>query len=1234
MRVPKMTVERWIAIICVAVVCIASSSAQTPGPFTNGQILGATQLNSVFGSKQDYPVPSFTPSQSGSAPASGGGTTNFLRADGTWAVPPGSGGGGGGGTPGGSNGQVQFNNSGVLGGFTIGGDATLNTATGNLTVNSFGAAQSGKVGASGGGTSNFLRADGTWAVPPGTGGFSLPYINIKNYGAVGDGTCHALSSVYGSLAAAQAVYPFVSDLTQCIDWAATQQAINVAYALAPANASTEIYCPAGDYMLSNPLFIDQANGIQGNYAAWASGTTYANAANVTYNGVPWISMGSGNVGNPPTSQALFPTQIMMSFNGGGGVINQAGFPWDVATFSVASPTVVTVPSGSITISNGQAVVFFTQQFANPATGTTPALPTGINANQVYYVSNVTSTTFNISATPGGSLINVSGAGVGNFFVTPQVWQVAPVSNGTDFSNRVSFIGEEGLPSNGGCRFQTQYNWTAPVIFVSGQNGSLIKNINVVGNSPQSDGSNTYTGARCTSPLSIGGGQSSPAGPSVGTAGFALMSNGGGSRTKFENSGATRVSIPFWVGYGTNGQLTDSNTWEKPNFTESCIGIYFGQTQAFINSIYDAVSNDNDTGLVAYTQNGAKVIGGNWSSGVANSTSFAVTSVSSAAGCGFRCVTATITTPDNYLQTPMCAYAAGQTFNAGANYTNAWPFGFGCGYNIFIMNVPHWGLVGMNVMNYNPVSKQIVLGIPTSYAGIYQSTCCGSDLATQIATVTKLYATEGTIGFFGNSQVDTIHVENDGTPTTLSCFCTKFFSGGRPAELRNVTLNAEASVGSVGCCNHQATLSDFWIAKWAGQQVAPFLNAQLGDMVVDTLNGGFNGLGAPTSFYHGNMDRALIATETSTYIEGRHMVGSNDQNVSTGSGGNNAAPLFDFLNTAIGNSFLSTPPLINPGTLGQISGGYYAMGGSALGSGLWDNGANFVPSSAFSVNASNQPVDQASMWRGRGWGQTPQWGVRPAPWTNACILPSQATALGSVPAITHTSRLQDFLNVSAGGTGYAVNDTITLAGGTATTRAVVTVTAVSGSAVTAVQVQTPGTYTAEATTFTQFSTSGGGSGATFNLPIWYVDYTIGYPLLWGGAIYHVCDYTGSAFPASNVAWVSKNIGYSYYSALTTTNVPNLAWTMDGASPFIYMNLEALELMFPGLVIGLVSDGTGGCTAVAQQNFMVQEVHPSAGYVKVVRVDNDGSNYVPSLAASGTTCKNNTIAQQAVNIAHPY
>lgn len=42
--------------------------------------------------------------------------------------------GGGGGTPGGSSGQVQYNNSGSFGGFTVTGDGSVNTATGVLTI--------------------------------------------------------------------------------------------------------------------------------------------------------------------------------------------------------------------------------------------------------------------------------------------------------------------------------------------------------------------------------------------------------------------------------------------------------------------------------------------------------------------------------------------------------------------------------------------------------------------------------------------------------------------------------------------------------------------------------------------------------------------------------------------------------------------------------------------------------------------------------------------------------------------------------------------------------------------------------------------------------------------------------------------------------------------------------------------------------------------------------------------
>lgn len=98
---------------------------------------------------------------------SGGGTTNFLRADGSWAVPPS---GSGSTSPGGSSGQVQFNSGGSFAGLT---NAQL-----TADINLFSSTLPGAVPASGGGTTSFLRADGTWATPAGTGGGTVNSVGL------------------------------------------------------------------------------------------------------------------------------------------------------------------------------------------------------------------------------------------------------------------------------------------------------------------------------------------------------------------------------------------------------------------------------------------------------------------------------------------------------------------------------------------------------------------------------------------------------------------------------------------------------------------------------------------------------------------------------------------------------------------------------------------------------------------------------------------------------------------------------------------------------------------------------------------------------------------------------------------------------------------------------------------------------------------------------------------------
>jgi hypothetical protein len=85
-------------------------------------------LESSTGTDVTLPLFATNSTNAGLVPGSStGGTTNFLRADGTWAVPAG---GGGGGTPGGSDTQIQFNDGGAFGGDA---DLTYNKTTNVLT---------------------------------------------------------------------------------------------------------------------------------------------------------------------------------------------------------------------------------------------------------------------------------------------------------------------------------------------------------------------------------------------------------------------------------------------------------------------------------------------------------------------------------------------------------------------------------------------------------------------------------------------------------------------------------------------------------------------------------------------------------------------------------------------------------------------------------------------------------------------------------------------------------------------------------------------------------------------------------------------------------------------------------------------------------------------------------------------------------------------------------------------
>lgn len=205
---------------------------------------------------------------------------------------------------GGTSGQVLYNNAGVVGTeappggtITVGTTTITSGTTNELLYDVSGVVQQVPVG-----TASQVLSTQSSGKPAFAS--TILSVSVKDFGAIGDGQRHLLSTIYGSLAAAQAVYPWVDDLTPEVDYCAIQSAIDYAY----NNLYRTITVPRGAYCLTAPIFLDAPNSMRDQVHNNAGGvrkgrynpaSTYSTGDIVQYNGIPWIALQNVPINNAP-----------------------------------------------------------------------------------------------------------------------------------------------------------------------------------------------------------------------------------------------------------------------------------------------------------------------------------------------------------------------------------------------------------------------------------------------------------------------------------------------------------------------------------------------------------------------------------------------------------------------------------------------------------------------------------------------------------------------------------------------------------------------------------------------------------------------------------------------------------------------------------------------------------------------------------------------------------------------
>jgi hypothetical protein len=177
--------------------------------------------------------------------------------------------------------------------------------------------------------------------------------NPKDFGAIGDAQAHPLSERFATLAAAQALYPFVTSLTQTQDWVGIQAALNAASA--NANIRGAVRLPIGYYVLSNSLQLPSFVTFEG----------MSRHGCVLYNQV--VALAAPMIVNKDSVSLVFSTVRNLTFYGGTHAI-KINVSVETASLIFESLNTALQTVSVLEANSLQATVFRDCQFGTPESG--------------------------------------------------------------------------------------------------------------------------------------------------------------------------------------------------------------------------------------------------------------------------------------------------------------------------------------------------------------------------------------------------------------------------------------------------------------------------------------------------------------------------------------------------------------------------------------------------------------------------------------------------------------------------------------------------------------------------------------------------------------------------------------------------------------------------------------------------------------------------------------------------